>query len=113
MTSRDSTPPPDASRRDTNGGPVNAFTWKDHSRFVEVYGVATGWLVLWGRYRNVGREKVVMGNRCYTSLSGVRRRLVTSVLDLTRRPQLADEATFLFDQTSFPAAAPVTLPDPL
>jgi hypothetical protein len=43
----------------------------------------------------------------------VRRRVVTSVLDLTHRPRLAGEAAFLFDQTSLSPGNSQKLPDPL
>ncbi|MER3484584.1 MAG: hypothetical protein C4345_00025, partial [Chloroflexota bacterium] len=60
-----------------------AFIWKDHSRFVEIVPVRTGWLVAWGRVEDGGTMRIVLGNRTYRSLAGVRRRLADTVLLLT------------------------------
>jgi hypothetical protein len=89
------------------------FVWKDFSRFVEVAPVALGWLVLWGRYREMGRVRELAGSRTYISLSGVRRRVGDSVLELTRNPALAGEAMALFDRTRFPEHTPRDLPEAL
>jgi hypothetical protein len=89
------------------------FVWKDFSRFVEVAPVALGWLVLWGRYREMGRVRDLAGSRTYANLDGARRRVADSVVELTRNPALAAEATALFDRTRFPAHTPQNLPEPL
>jgi hypothetical protein len=89
------------------------FVWKDHSRYVEVLPVTTGWFVVWGRYEDGGRRKLIAGNQVYTSRSGARRRVADAVLDLTRRPNLAAEAVFAFDGFAFPAHEAAELPAPL
>ena len=89
-----------------------AFAWKDHGRFVELHPVRTGWLVLWGRYEELGRRKVLAGNRLYPDLPAARRRLADAVLELTCKPALAAEALGLLDRTPLPPHHP-TLPDPL
>ncbi|MDQ3044335.1 MAG: hypothetical protein M3R06_04165 [Chloroflexota bacterium] len=89
------------------------FLWKDHSRFVEVHPVRTGWFVLWGHFEEAGRRKVLAGNRIYPTLSGVRRRFGDSVLELTRNRALALEALGTFDRFPFPAHNPNELPEPL
>ena len=78
-----------------------AFTWKDYSRFVEIAPVSSGWLVLWGRYIDMGRGRELVGNQIYIDLSGVRRRLADSVFELTRDYALVTEALVLFDRASF------------
>lgn len=90
-----------------------AFAWRDHSRFVELYQVRTGWLVLWGRYEELGRRKVLAGNRTYLDLVGARRRLADAVLQLTGKPALAAEALGLLDRTRLPPHPPGQLLDPL
>ena len=90
-----------------------AFVWKDHSRFVELHLVRMGWLVLWGQYEELGRRKVLAGNRTYPDLSGARRRLADVVLELTHKRELAAEALGLLDRTSLPPRPPTRLPDPL
>ena len=72
-----------------------SFVWKDFSRFVEVHPVQTGWLVVWGRYEEAGRRKVLAGTRTYPDLAGVRRRVADAVIELTHRPALAAEALAL------------------
>jgi hypothetical protein len=89
------------------------FVWKDHSRFVEVHPVRTGWFVLWGHFEEAGRRKVLSGNRVYPTLSGVRRRLGDAVLELTRNRALAIEVVGTFDRFSFPAHTVTELPEPL
>jgi hypothetical protein len=89
------------------------FVWKDHSRYVEVLPVDTGWFVVWGRYEDRGRRKLIAGNQVYTSRGGARRRVADAVLALTRRPNLAAEAVFAFDGFPFPAHQPAALPPPL
>lgn len=90
-----------------------AFVWKDHSRFVELHPVRTGWLVVWGRYEELGRRKVLAGNRTYADIEGARRRLADAVIELTRKPALAAEALGLLERTPLPAHAPARLPEAL
>jgi hypothetical protein len=97
----------------TTGTDHSVFTWKDFSRFVLVAPVERGWLVLWGHFRNAGRERDLAGQRTYADLSGVRRRVADSVFELTRSPELVAEAMILFDRTPFPVHRPTLLPDPL
>ena len=89
------------------------FTWKDFSRFVQVAPVEHGWLVLWGHYRDGGRSRDLMGQRTHLDLHGVRRRLTDSVFELTKSPELVNEAVTRFDRTSIPERVPEPLPDPL
>ncbi|MCC6315653.1 MAG: hypothetical protein IT337_16765 [Thermomicrobiales bacterium] len=89
------------------------FVWKSFSRFVEVYPVETGWLVLWGRYEDRGARRVLSGQRVYAGLVGARARLRQAVLDLTSDAALAGEALVLFDRHRFPAHRPRPLPPPL
>lgn len=89
------------------------FSWKDFSRFVEVAPVNLGWLVLWGRYREMGRIRDLAGSRTYADLAGARRRVADAVLELTRNPALVAEAMVLFDRTRFPSHAPAELPGPI
>ena len=100
--------PPTAS---ANGAP--AFEWKDHGRFVELHPVQTGWLLLWGRYEDLGRRKVLAGNRTYPTPAAARRRLADAVLEITRDRALAADALFAFDRARLPAHVPPPLPDPL
>ena len=93
------------------GEPV--YTWTHFSRFVEVHPVQRGWLVLWGRYEDLGRRKVLTGNRTYPDLDAARRRVADAVLELTRRPVLAAEAIALFDRTPLPERADPELLEPL
>lgn len=93
--------------------PVGPFEWKDHSRFIEVRPVQTGWLVLWGRYEDMGRRKLHAGNRVYVSLDGARRRVADAAMELTRSRSLAAEAVQTFDWFPFPNHHPIALPDPL
>ncbi len=89
------------------------FVWKDFSRYVEVHPVQTGWLVLWGRYEEQGKRKILFGNRTYPTLEGARRRCADAVLELTRKPALVAEALMFFDRFPFPDHRPIDLPDPL
>ncbi len=73
----------------------------------------TGWLVLWGQYEELGRRKVLAGNRTYADLVGARRRIADAVLELTRKPALAAEALGLLERSPLPPHPPVRLPDPL
>ena len=90
-----------------------AFVWKDFSRFVEVHPVRTGWLVLWGRYEDQGKRKILLGNRTYPTLEGARRRFADAALELTRNPHLVADGLQLFDRHPFPDRAPVEMPEPL
>jgi hypothetical protein len=89
------------------------FSWKDFSRFVEVAPVKLGWLVLWGIYRDMGRQRDLKGQRTYANLDGARRRVADAVLELKRNPALVAEALTLFDRTSFPDIVPSTPPEPI
>ena len=89
------------------------FTWKDFSRFVQVAPVERGWLVLWGHFRHGGRTRDLAGQRTYADLSGVRRRVADSVIELTRSSELVAEAMIQFDRTPFPVDLPTPLPEPL
>ena len=91
----------------------SVFTWKDFSRFVHVAPAERGWLVLWGRYRHGGRTRDLLGQRTYADLSGVRRRVADSVLELTKSSELVTEAMILFDRTPFPDHQPTPLLEPL
>jgi len=98
------TNPPDAAR--------GSFVWNDSGRFAEVHPVATGWLVVWGHYEDLGTIRIDEGNAVYTSLASARRRVADAALELTRSPQIAADATTLFDFHEFPSHA-VALPEPL
>ena len=74
------------------------FDWKDHSRFVEIYPVSTGWLVLWGRYEEMGAVRTLRGSRVYRSAEGARRRLAWAIVGLTRNPVEARDALRLLDR---------------
>lgn len=89
-----------------------AFAWKSFSRFVEVYPVQTGWLVLWGRYEQQGARRVLDGQRVYADRSGVRSRLLDAVEELTHDRGLVAEAAKLFDRASLPDHRGV-LPEPI
>ncbi len=91
----------------------SVFTWKDFSRFVQVAPVERGWLVLWGHFRHGGRTRDLAGQRTYTDLAGVRRRVADSVFELTRSSELVAEAVVRFDRTSFPVHMPTPPPNPL
>ena len=90
-----------------------AFVWQDHSRYVEIVPVRTGWLVVWGRYAEMGRRKAVLGSRVYRDLTGVRRRLADAVLELTRSEREATDALRLLNRQGLPAHTPQDLPEPL
>ena len=74
------------------------FDWKDHSRFVEIYPVSTGWLVLWGRYEEMGAVRTLHGSRVYRTAEGARRRLAWAIVGLTRNPVDARDALRLLDR---------------
>ena len=103
--------PGHATTAEPGGEP--AFLWKDHSRFVELHPVQTGWLVVWGRYEELGRRKILLGNRTYRDIGGARRRLADAVLELTRKPALAAEALTLLDRSPLPPHRSEPLPDSL
>jgi hypothetical protein len=88
------------------------FVWKSFSRFVEVYPVHTGWLVLWGRYERQGAVRKLAGQRVYADPGGVRGRLAAAVEDLTGDRALVAEAVTLFDRAALPEHRG-TLPAPL
>jgi hypothetical protein len=89
------------------------FSWKDYSRFVQVAPVARGWLVLWGRYHDMGATRELAGSRTYVELAGARRRVADAVFELTRNPALVAEALVRFDRTPFPANLASPPLDPL
>jgi|GEM_PF-2474454 len=91
----------------------DAFIWNDHGRFVEVHPIRLGWLVVWGHYEDFGAIRIDKGNAMYRSLDGVRRRLVDAVLEQTRSPRAATDATRLFDLHTFPEHVVAELPEPL
>lgn len=78
-----------------------------------MHPVQTGWLLLWGKYEEDGRRKIVAGNRVYPTLCDARRRLADSVLELTRQPRLAAQALDHFDQMPFQAHRAGKLPESL
>lgn len=92
---------------------VPAFAWRDHSRYVEIVPVSTGWLVVWGRYEDMGRRRLTLGNRVYRDLAGVRRRLVDAVVELTGNRQEAIDALALLNRRGLPGRTPQDLPAPL
>lgn len=89
-----------------------SFVWRDHGRFVEVHPVETGWLVVWGRYEDMGAVRQNQGNSVYVTLAGARRRVGDAALELTRNPQAAAHAVRLFHLHSFPDHIG-ELPEPL
>ena len=90
------------------------YQWVDHSRFVEVLPVHTGWLVNWGLYKELGRIKLIYGTRTYRDEAGVRRRLAASVLEFTKKPSEASDALMLLDrQGGLPRHRPAPLKEPL
>ncbi|GIW04354.1 MAG: hypothetical protein KatS3mg059_0974 [Thermomicrobiales bacterium] len=90
-----------------------AFIWQGHSRFVEIVPVRTGWLVVWGRVEGGGAARVILGNRIYRSVPGVRRRLADAVLTLTGKRSEARDALALLDRRGLPEHQPQPLPPPL
>ncbi|MCA9879832.1 MAG: hypothetical protein KC442_18690 [Thermomicrobiales bacterium] len=88
----------------TRYGASTAYSWKDFSRFVDVAPVRQGWLVLWGRYHDLGSRRELHGNRIYANLPGARRRVAEAVLELTHDPALVAEALTQFDRTPFSRA---------
>jgi hypothetical protein len=90
-----------------------AFTWRDHSRYVEIVPVRTGWLVVWGRYEDMGRRRLTLGNRVYRDLAGVRRRLADAIVELTGNRREAVDALALLNRRGLPDHTPQDLPAPL
>ena len=94
------------------------FVWKDFSRFVEVHPVQRGWLVLWGRYEEAGRRKVLAGNRTYRDLAGVAVRSAAAGASgagppaLPAHPDAPAAALALFARFPSPAPARPDLPGP-
>ena len=80
--------------------PDPAFSYRSFSRYVEVFDVSTGWLVVWGRYEDQVETRIILGQRTYTDLFGVRNRVQAAVEDLTRDRELVFEATTLFDRST-------------
>ena len=74
------------------------YDWKDHGRFVELYPVSSGWLVIWGRYEEMGEVRATAGVRIYTTAEGARRRLAWAIVSLTRNPIDARNALRLLDR---------------
>ncbi len=84
--------------------PEPAFSYRTFSRFVEVFPVGSGLLVVWGRYEDQGATRLVAGQRVYADLIGVRSRLQAAVFDLTKDQGLVQEALTLFDRSSWVAS---------
>ena len=83
------------------------YDWIDHSRFVEVYPVSTGWLVIWGRYEEMGAVRTLAGSRIYRTAEGARRRLAWAVVGFTKNPVDARDALRSLDrQGGLPAHRP-------
>lgn len=93
------------------GTPV--YVWKDHSRFVELVPVRTGWLVAWGHAEDLGKRRMIHGARVYRTLPGARRRLADAVMELTGKWDEASAALALLDRRSLPPHQPEDLPTPL
>lgn len=90
------------------------YTWQDHSRYVELIPVQTGWLVLWGHYEDTGAKKFIHGNRVYRDEAGARRRLADAVMDFTGNPGEAQDALTLLDRRGgLPKHRPAPLREPL
>jgi hypothetical protein len=85
------------------------YDWKDHSRYVEVTPVQTGWLIVWGLYEDLGKIKRIYGNQVYRDLAGVRRRLADVVTEFTRKPQEAADALMEFERANLPDHTPAAL----
>jgi hypothetical protein len=90
-----------------------AFEWKDYSRFVSIYAVEHGWLVVWGKFEDLGQLKLVYGNQIYRDLDGVKRRLAMAVVELTADPRNIDEAMWLLERRGLPDHSAKDLPEPL
>lgn len=90
-----------------------AFSWMSFSRYVEVYPVRTGWLVIWGVYEDMGAVRKVAGQRIYETLAGVRPRVAAAIRELTGDERLSRECLVRFDRTSFPDHRAAPLPESL
>jgi hypothetical protein len=90
-----------------------SYACRDHSRYVEIVPVQTGWLVVWGRFEDMGRRRLTLGNRVYRDLAGVRRRLADAVVELTGSRGAARAALALLDRQGLPPHTPPPLPLPL
>jgi hypothetical protein len=90
-----------------------AFEWKDYSRFVNIYAVERGWLVVWGKYEDLGKRKLVYGQQTYRDLDGVKHRLAIAVVELTADPRNIDEAMWLLQRRGLPDHRAKDLPEPL
>jgi hypothetical protein len=90
-----------------------AWTWQDHSRFVQVAPVQHGWLVLWGRFLDRHGARALAGDRIYVDLDGARRRVADAVFELTRNPALVAEAMVQFDRAVLPRHRGLVPVDPL
>jgi hypothetical protein len=95
----------------TPGSPV--YTWRDHSRFVDIFAVKTGWLIVWGMYEHAGKRKLIYGNQVYRDQVGLRRRLAATIIELTANPAHAEDALALLDRQGLPAHESGPLPEPL
>lgn len=90
------------------------YEWKDHSRYVDVVPVQTGWLVSWGHFEDLGNKQFIHGSRVYRDEAGVRRRLADAVMEFTRRPSEAQDALALLDRRGgLPNHRPAPLKEPL
>jgi hypothetical protein len=90
------------------------YEWMDHSRFVEVLPVQTGWPVNWGLYKELGKIKLIHGTRTYRDEEGVRRRIATEVLAFTKKHAEAKDALTLLDRRGgLPKHRPAPLKSPL
>jgi hypothetical protein len=92
---------------------VPAYSWRDHSRYVEIVPVRTGWLVVWGRYDDNGRSRVTLGSRVYRETAGLSRRLADAVVELTGNRKEALDAVGLLEARGLPEHTPQDLPAPL
>ena len=90
-----------------------AFSWLSFSRYVEVYRVRIGWLVIWGVYQQTGAIRTVAGQRVYATPQDARARVSAAILALTGSHDLARECLIRFDRTPFPDSAPAALPPTL
>lgn len=89
------------------------YSWRDHSRYVEVTPVQTGWLVVWGKFEAMGAIKHIHGTKTYRDIDGVRRRLSDQVIRFTHNPAEARDALTLLDRRGLPEHRPRPLLDPL
>ena len=78
--------------QDGNRPDPSDFEWRDFSRFVRVSRVATGWLVLWGTYYDLGSRSELAGSRLYSGRAGVMGRVRAAAAEVTGRSALGAEA---------------------